>query len=284
MSMVAKILVFVNLVLAVMVMAAAGAYLKSAEDWKGRNATLQLRYDNDIKEKSDSLKQAIAGQDEALKAKAAAETAKSAAEATAKTLSENLNIQQKSGAAMLGSLNKVEATMGDFEKNLASARAENAALQNEKAAADAEKRAALEAKSAAETEQKRLTNELENATASLDAAQKAKVALAEQLEATTTTLQIYKDKYPSPTGTGSPVKGMVLAADSKGGVYLISVGKADVKQGDELTVSRGEKFVAQVVVDRVLGDDKASVVVKTIEGRKQQQMDIMQGDRVATVN
>jgi septal ring factor EnvC (AmiA/AmiB activator) len=284
MSMVAKILIFVNLVLAVMVMGAAGAYLQSAEDYKGKFEKEKQAHDADNKTLQERADQASKVADDANRKAAAAVADRAQFEAANRTLEANNTALQKQVATTTATLQSIDAKTGDLQKNLDSARQANEALQKEKEQADAEKRSALEAKAAAETEQKRLENENANLKGSLDAAEKNKVAMADQIEALDTKVKLYVEKYGSVTGTGAIVNGMVLAADSKTGVYLISVGKADVKAGDELTVFRGDSFVAQVVVDRVLGDDKASVYVKMLGGKKQQKADIMQGDKVKTIN
>ncbi|HEY7729180.1 MAG TPA: hypothetical protein VID50_12100 [Candidatus Eisenbacteria bacterium] len=75
--------------------------------------------------------------------------------------------------------------------------------------------------------------------------------------------------------------GVVLAADPAAGIYLVSGGTdRGLRAGDELTVFRGDEFVAAVIVDRVFAD-KASVVVKEVEGKPVLKSGIRQGDRVA---
>ena len=88
---------------------------------------------------------------------------------------------------------------------------------------------------------------------------------------------------PPPPAPGEPLKGLVLAADNKVGIFLISCGKKDgVVIGDELTVYRGDTFVAVVVVDKVF-QDKASVVLKTENGKPLRKSDIKQGDKFARI-
>lgn len=73
---------------------------------------------------------------------------------------------------------------------------------------------------------------------------------------------------------------MILAADPKMDVYLISVGSEQgVSVGDELTVSREGRFVAMVIVETVYMD-KASVTVKKQGGKPFKKADIAQGDTV----
>jgi len=88
---------------------------------------------------------------------------------------------------------------------------------------------------------------------------------------------------PPPPPARGTLKGTVLAADDRSGIYLVSLGTKDgLKAGDDLTVHRGDTFVAVVVVDKPFAD-KASVVVKEQDGRPLKNSPIRQGDRVATI-
>jgi myosin heavy subunit len=283
MSMVAKILIVLNLILAVMVMGAAGAYLQSAEDWRAKYTTKSEQSETDIKELQGRLQQAQGSLEEANRKAAAAATAQSAAEASNRTSSENSALLQKKLDDYNATLQGLNERVKDLSGNLSSSQERIATLESEKKTAEDEKRAALAAKAAAETEQKRLTNENGNLASMLDAAQKNGVTLADQLEASNTALAILKEKYPDAGGVSAPVKGVVLAADAKMDIYLISVGEKDgVKTSDELTIYRNDQFVAVVVVDKVFAD-KASVMVKRMDGKSFKKMDIQQGDKVATV-
>ena len=283
--MVAKILIVLNLVLAVAVMGAAGAYLQSAEHWKTQHETTKQNLESEIKELRDrNVKSELATQENLLKA-SAAEQDKRALEASFKIVEDSNKVLQNKLNDLTQSTTGINAAMSQLEAGLKQAREQNEKLLGEKKTADDERRAAMDAKAAAETEQKRLDNELNNATSSLDASQKDKARLAEQLEAANTQLTIYRQKFPGVSGVGAPVKGMVLAADPKMDLYLISVGEKDnVQVGNELTVFRGDQFVAVVVVDKIFAD-KSSVSVKREGGKplKKDGMDIRQGDKVATV-
>lgn len=283
MSMVAKILILVNLILAVMVMGAAGAYLQSAENWKKMDTDNQAKNKAVIAELSDNLQKTQASRDESNRKAAAAESARAAAEGQSRTLGENNAMLQKQMASHGSTLADLAARLKDLDANLTAANQTNTTLQNEKKQAEDEKRSALEAKNAAETEQKRLSNEIANLTAGLDASQKQMAATSESLESVTATLAIYKSMYPSPGATAAPVKGVVLGA--RDNVYLISIGSKDgLKTADKLTIFRGDKFIANVVVDKVM-EDKASVVVDRIGDSPSMAkgMQIQQGDKVATI-
>lgn len=280
--MVAKILIVLNLILAVAVMGAAGAYLQSAETWKKNHQEAETKYKGEIATLNDRLNKTQLSLDEAGRGKAAAMTAQAAAEATNRTLTENNNILSKQLSELNGSVEGIKTQMKDQNANLDSARTANEKLQGEMKQADADKRTALDAQAKAETEQKRLTDENKNLTASLDATQKDKVNLADALEAANTHLAMYQKKFGTQMETPNMVKGQILAADATMDIYLISVGEKDgVKVADELTVFRGDAFVAVVVVDKVF-TDKASVTVKRVAGKPMKKADIKTGDKVAT--
>jgi hypothetical protein len=283
--MVAKILIVLNLVLAVAVMGAAGAYLNSAENWKRQYNESKASMEKEIAELRDRNSKTQSSLDEANRKAAAAITAKDTAEVAAKQAADMNAVLQKKLDDLAASNQSTSGTLATLETGLKQAREQNDKLLAEKKTADDERRTAMEAKNAAETEQKRLQNELNNATAMLESADKAKVELAERNEALNTENRMYRERHGSIGMPSTPVKGMVLAADSKSDIYLISVGSKDqVKVGDELTVYRGDQFVAVVVVDKVF-EDKASVITKREGGKalKKDGMDIRQGDKVATV-
>ncbi len=91
-------------------------------------------------------------------------------------------------------------------------------------------------------------------------------------------------QHIGPLGVSPPpIKARVLAADSGEGIYLISAGERDhLKVADELTVLRGDKFVAVVVVYRVF-EDRASVEVKMVNGKPFLKGEIEAGDKVVDI-
>jgi hypothetical protein len=283
MSMVAKILVVLNLFLAVFVLGAAGAYVNAAENWKKQHADVKATLSADKEELQATVDRERASREEAQAAKEAALREAAQYKTAAETARENNEMNQKKITELVAILNTNTEKLTDLEANLKSAREANASLQGEKEAADSARRDALSAKNAAETEQKRLSDEIANLTASLDAANANLHQTAEDLEKTATTLTMYKEKFGAMDMVAAPVKGRVLAADSSMDLYLLSVGGKDgVKLADELTVYRNGEFVAVVVVDKVM-DDKCSASVKIMAGKPFKKQDVMQGDEVATV-
>lgn len=280
--MVAKILIVLNLILAVAVMGAAGAYLQSAENWKKSHEEAEVKNKIERDTLNERLTKTQVSLDDAGRAKATALQMQAAAEASNRTLTENSALLSKQLSDQAGSLAGIDAKMKDLQGNLDAARTANEKLTGEKTQAEADKRAALDAQAKAETEQKRLNAENANLSSMLDATQKDKAALADSLEAANTHLHMYQAKYGSISGETVSVKGQILAADSAMDIYLISVGTKDgVKLADELTVFRGDAFVAVVVVDQVF-ENKAAVIVKKVNGKPMKKSDIKTGDKVAT--
>ena len=88
---------------------------------------------------------------------------------------------------------------------------------------------------------------------------------------------------PPPPPPPKAVKGLVLAADDKMDIFLVSVGRNEgLEIGHELTVYRGDTFVAVVVVDKVFAD-KAAASIKKENGKRMQKSPIRQGDKVASI-
>jgi hypothetical protein len=282
--MVAKILIVLNLILAVVVMGAAGAYLQSAENWKKSFQEKDNKYNLDTKELNERITKLQGSLDEANRGKAAAEQKRAEFEALNRGLSENNTLLLKKIDDLVGSYTGISAELKDLKGNLDAARQANEKLQTERKKAEDDQRAALDAQAKAETEAKRLGNENGNLTAMLDGANKDKADLADKLDSANAHLHQYQVKFGENLGMlAAPVKGQILAANSEVDIYLISVGEKDgLKVADELTVFRGDQFVAVVVVDKVFAD-KASVVVKKVNGKPFKKGDIKQGDKVANV-
>src|SRR5262245_59390132 len=88
-----------------------------------------------------------------------------------------------------------------------------------------------------------------------------------------------------PPPAPGPLRGVVLGADSEQGTFVLSVGRKEgVRPGDEVTVFRGDQFVAVVMVERVSEVDCTASIRKE-DGRPllKAGMQILQGDRVVTI-
>jgi hypothetical protein len=172
-------------------------------------------------------------------------------------------------------------TMEQFQEvseRLDAALQETEGLREQVARATAETRTAREAAAVASLEAAKLGIEIKRLQKDLDAGAAAREAGAQDDPGAPDSFR--KGRARDDSGC-RVLKGTVLAADVKMGLYLISIGKKqDVREGDELTVYRGESFVAVVVVDRVF-EDKASVCVKKVKDKPFQKSEIRPGDKVA---
>src|SRR5512146_1460786 len=136
MSMVAKILIVLNLILAVAVMGAAGAYLQSAENWKKSYNDQKGKYDQDTKELNDRLSKTQGSLDEANRAKAAAQQDRAQFEAQNRTLTDNNALLQKRFDDLVGATQGISADIKTLQGDLAAARQANEKLQGERKQAE----------------------------------------------------------------------------------------------------------------------------------------------------
>jgi hypothetical protein len=285
MSMVAKILVVLNLFLAVAVMGAAGAYMNASQRWKTDHETLKEQMNAEITALKGQVQKAEASREEAVTARGAAERAHAAVSSANEELQKNADVLKSRLAEYGASLAGIDGKIRDLQQNLDAARAANETLGKEKAQAEADRRDALAKQNAAENEQKRLEGELANLQASRDNLAKQHADTAEALEATNTELALYKKEYPAP-GVVNPValKGQVLAANAADDVYLLSIGEKDgVKKHTELSVYRdGGHFVGTLVVYKV-ENDKSAAYIKRIDGKPfKPGGDVKMGDKVSS--
>jgi hypothetical protein len=283
MSMVAKILVVLNLILAVAFMGAAGAYVNSAENHKKTLDDRTIAWEANRKELDESLRKSVAALDAANSARAAAEQQAAASEASMKAQEANHNLLKSQLDKYNATLASLTSAQENIKSTLDAANARNESLQRDKDAAEGARREALDAKNAAETEQSRLQAEIANLSSMVDGLKVQVTSMNEALDSTSTELAMYKEKYAPPTAMGAPVKGIILAADNKMDIYLVSVGSKDqVKVNDTMTVYRNGSFIAEVVVDQVF-EDKAAVYVKKLGGSPLKKGDIKQGDQVSNI-
>ncbi len=279
MSTVTKILIVVNLILSVAVMGAAGAFLNASEDWKGRynRETKQLK--DDLNARTEALTVAQNAEREARNIASTAEKQRAAAEAERDTQKANGEVLAKKLQDISTSTAGLDRQFGDLRRDLDNEKNRNNNLQKELDQAGSARRDALAAKATAEAELARVSAERDSLSNDLDGKTKRNVDLTGMLEKTNTELTMYKVKYPPPTDVSAKnLKGVVLAADPKLDIYVISIGKsAGVALNDELTVYRGDHFVATVIVDSL---DEKQAGCRTKKGMKK--MDVQQGDQVTS--
>ena len=281
MSTFAKVMVVVNLILAIAFLASAGTLHGAAESWKSKHDQVMTTkneqiaaQDNQLKAKGTQLEQA-AGEARSLDA------AKQTAEGQLKLLNDSNGVLNRELENKTGEIKKLQDNLTDATNAVKDQTARNEQLANQLAQAVADLKQTQEKLATAEENGARETARADNAEAAVAAAAKTNKSVSENLDATSTALLAYQKKF-GPLGDAvavKPVSGVVQAASSKDDVFVVSVGSADgVKVGYEFTVSRGPNYVSTIVIDSVFANHAAG---HTKSGMKK--MDVQSGDKVATV-
>jgi len=278
--MFAKIMVVVNLILAVIFLAAAGTLHGAAESWKTRHESMKTNLEAQIAASGNALKAKDNELNAARDAQRSSETRAGAAEAVQKNLNESNAALMAEIARLKAENEKLVANGGDLAKTIQDLNGRNADLSNQVATATAEKRAAQDENATLKENLARETARADDAEKNVAAGEVARTKLSDDLDRTSTELTAYKKAYP-PLGAASSAKavsGVVSAASAKDDVYVISVGSKDhVEVGYEFTVFRGSEYVSTIVVDMVYPTYSAG---RTKPGMKKS--DVKPGDSVTT--
>lgn len=281
MSMFAKVMVIVNLVLAVAFLAAAGTLHGAAESWKGQYAQLDTQKTQTIQALEGQLKAAGAEKDQLRTEARALEGRAQAAEAVQKQQADgNANLMRQI-ETQNGEIQKLTAATTDNANAIKAQTDRNEQLMNQNAQLAADLKQTQEKLTTADDFGARETQRADNAERSLAAAEATNKSLTETLDGANTSLTAYQKKFGSlgdAVAVTKAVKGVVQAASSPDDVFVLSVGGKDgVKVGYEFTVSRGDKYVSTIVIDTVFPNHSAG---HTKTGMKK--MDVQAGDSVAT--
>ena len=281
MSLFAKIMVVVNLILAVVFLASAGTVLNAMESWKAKHGrdTTELQASNaDLESQRDAQASA---KDRALSAQGASETAKVAAEA-------KLNVLQNSNDAVMAHNAKLEEQLQTLVNTQQDLQTKNSELQGiienlrgELARAEGEKRDANAKVETLERSVARLEQQNADAAAALGAAEMAVTAAAEANDRLKTEIAMYNKHFGAlPGGVAmKPLDAVVQAVDNANDIFILSVGSNDgVSEGYEFTVHRNGEYIATVVVDKVFANHASA---HTKDGLKRK--DAQAGDGASTI-
>jgi uncharacterized phage infection (PIP) family protein YhgE len=254
MSTVAKVLVVLNLILAVAFVASASSYLGQQDHWKAKFdgkvtelATQKATYEKQLElERADKAKVSAQAN--------AALAAKEAAEATATALTGEANmlreaIRQAGGTATANSraLEAAQGTITALQGQVAQLQQVRQDLTNNLAAAN-------KARDDAEKEANKNQVAITNLTAEKQALEGRLAEVQQELDRAEFQLAAYKEKFRDadvPTAQPSH-QGRVLAVDADTNVVIISLGSEDgVKEGFEYRVSRGAAYVGRITITSV---------------------------------
>lgn len=268
MSVVAKILVVLNLFLAIGFLGASATFLGVQENYKVQLAeteeTLGVEI-ADLKAQKDKLGKDLNDQ-RSLSAEKQAANEGLAAQLQAQN-DEFVRMAEVHNQ-LLGQKELLAQTASDLQKTIDSLNDDKTRLIDEKDSALGEKRTAIDERNAAVTEQKRLENEILGLNDAVAELEKRLVSTAKQLEDTDLVVALYKEHYGEIGETlGVPaIKAVVAGANNDLNIVLLSVGRDDgVKPGYKFTIYRNNEYVGTVVVDRVEKDHCSGYSKKEIE-------------------
>jgi SMC interacting uncharacterized protein involved in chromosome segregation len=268
MSVIAKILIVLNLVLAVVFLGASATFLGQQESWKKKHddiKTASAAEIADLKAQRDGANRTARDQ-ETLASQRQEQIAEVQGILQAKE-SEYTQITERY-STLLGQYERLSQTYKDAIALNDSLTQQKNALINEKDAALTEKRNAIEEMNAAVTERKRVEGELESAQMDKSELAKRMTELADQHESQTVLLEAYVEKFGSLADVMNPptIKARVTAVDNNLNIVMLSVGRDDgVKKGFAFTVYRGNEYIGKVIIDKVEADYASGYSVKELE-------------------
>lgn len=280
MSVVAKILIVLNLLLAVVFLGSSATYLGAKETWKKKHGVLKVQTDAEISE----LKQ----QRDTLDGKFRAQGVETAT--VQNDLTEVLSKystkedQYKDIVQKYATLEKELQGLTQIKDNIVKQNQDltdqkNAALA-EKETALSEKRQAIQAENSAVTEQRRLQDQVNDGEDMIAELEKRSVVLSDTIEGLQMQLRVYVKKFGTVAeiATAPALAAKVSAVNNDLNIIVLSIGRDDmVKPGYEFTIYRGQEFVAKVVIDKVDKDFCSGYSRKELE-----QTDIEVGDEATT--
>lgn len=283
MSPIGRIFSVLNLVLAALFLSWASMALSSADSFR-------TKYEDEAKEHTAT--------EERLEAeKAAALTAKAAAESRASSLNDQLESEKNNTARLTRDVEGKDQENGEMRANLqrltesvdevsssrdAASAAQLAAVERANAA-DTAKSEALAAKQAAESQVADLRAQIASLNSQLKDKNADLVALQKQLDNKATELAVLIDATGVDASSiiGMPlINGVVIEAlyDVEPGLVAINKGSADkVERGYTFDIYNGADYKGRVRVENVRENTCTAIVTQPVDGKR-----IGQGDKAAT--
>ena len=281
MSTVAKILVVLNLALAVFFLASASNYLGQQDTFKkqltdekaAHNTTRELK-DSEIVDLRGRLQSA--GQEinklQQEREVAKAENSRISSEITHlreayNQLSENATRAQRAVDQLTNSLNASRDMNGALQSD-------NNNLRDNLKSAQEDRDAKVAMVNSLQQQLRNETEKGKGLEAQLSDAQDANKRQGFEL-------RYFKEKFPGMTAGSQPAhSGRILAANNDANVYVISLGEEDgVKAGFQYIVSRGAEYVATIQINDVQAKQAAGSAVKALS-----KGGIQRGDSVMNAN
>jgi septal ring factor EnvC (AmiA/AmiB activator) len=281
MSLFAKIMVVVNLILAVVFLSAAGTFLNATESWKAKHTSVTKELTDTV----DTLNAQIAGQkaqkEQAQTAATNAQASKAAAEGKLSVLQSSNQAVHEHNQKLEESLKTLAGTQQDLQTKNSELQTIIEDLRNEVARVEGEKRTLRDSNTTLTESLSRSQQEAKDTAAALSAAEIANGQLNSKVDSMGTTIAMYNKEFgPLPGGPQmDPLTAVVQAVDNANDIYILSVGSADnVQEGWEFTIYRDSEYIATVVIDKVF---KNHASARTKSGMKRK--DAQAGDGAKTI-
>lgn len=280
MSVVAKILVVINLLLAFVFLGAASTFLGEKETWKIRHETDTAALRAQIDVLNTNLKKAV--DDKNAQRDLAGTFQVQNTELTGKLEARETELTNISEThdKLLANYDRLSRTATDLQQTIDQLNSDKNSLIDDKDNALAEKRAAIETANTAVTEQKRLEREILDLQDQAAQFEKDLNAHGEKIESLNLVVASYVDKFGHLAETqGVPlVRANVMAVNNDLNIVLLSVGRDDkVMPGFEFTIYRGNEYVGTVLIDKVEKDHCSGASKKEVE-----RLSIAVGDKATT--
>jgi chromosome segregation ATPase len=268
MSVIAKILIVLNLLLAVVFLGAASTFLGQQESYKIQleNTKQKMQDDLDVEIANRKTADAKATEQERLASTRASEIAELKGRFEAKETAYSQIIEAHN--TLLGQWERLSQTYKDAVAQNQQLTSEKDALTSEKEQALGEKRNAIGEKNDAVAEAQRLRSELQASKDNEAELEKRLVAMADENDSMDVRLKTY-EKEVGPLSAAivqKPMKATVSGVHNELNIVMLSVGRDDgVQVGYTFTIYRGNEYVGQVKIDKVEKDYCSGYSVKELE-------------------
>ena len=264
MSTVAKILVVLNLGLAVLFLGSASNFLGQQDNYRNKLSDEQDAHTNTRNEKAAMEEE----KDTTIRNLGQDLTKAREERSTAQTESQRITaeVTHLREAYNEASANLTVATraVDQLTNSLNAARDMNTALQQDNNQLRANLLSAQQDRDAKVAMVNSLQLQLENETKARAAAMVQMSKKDEMIKRLSFENKYYKDRFPGHVASVQPAHtGRVLAVDNDANVFVISLGEEDgVKSGFQYVVSRGSEYIATIQINDVQAKKSAGYAVK----------------------
>jgi uncharacterized phage infection (PIP) family protein YhgE len=268
MSVVAKILIVINLLLAVAFLAASATFLGAKTHWKHKHEVDTARLEEEVKElnaEKARLQGNLADQERIAERE---KTKADEKEGQIAKLQANYDQVDQAFQAISAAHGNLTSAFQQLEKDYKAKVDDVSEMRDQLDTAVNEKEEAVRRENVAVAEKQRLGDQLLEAQQKIGAMAKQASTQAEETDALKLENETYKKEVGSlgPLMAQESMDAMVTGVSDKVNLLILSVGRDDkVKKGYEFTIFRGSEFVGKVIVDRVEKDHCTAFSKKEVE-------------------